>query len=106
MQNTIETAVEYYTNNIQLPSHIKLEKFRKDVRCAIDEGFDLSANINVKELAQLMVDYHNAIIQSKIEELEKVIELLSKQDKNLVSLKLLKIGFLVSYLKELENDSI
>jgi uncharacterized protein (UPF0128 family) len=106
MNNTIETAVEFYINNMQHPSHVKLEIFKKNVRYAIDEGFDLNANINVKELAQLMVDYHNALIQSKIEELEKEMELLDKQDKNLVLLKLMKRNVAINYLKVMQNESI
>jgi hypothetical protein len=97
MNNTIENARQLYI------SSIKGDRNRIYTTHALlnfgDEA--VASNLNCDELFNLMVDYHNAIIQSKIEELEKEMELLDKQDKNLVLLKLLKRNFAINYLKEM-----
>jgi hypothetical protein len=101
MQNTIEAARNYYLNT--LPE----SKYKNTLLELAEQGFEDTAKVKMTltELSQLMVNYHNAIIQSKIEELEKEVELLDKQDKKLVLFKLLKRNFAINYLKVMKNES-
>ena len=67
MNNTIENARQLYI------SSIKGDRNRIYTTHALLNFGDkaVASNLNCDELFNLMVDYHNAIIQSKIEELEK-----------------------------------
>ncbi len=68
MNNTIENARQLYI------SSIKGDRNRIYTTHALLNFGDkaVASNLNCDELFNLMVDYHNAIIQSKIEELEKI----------------------------------
>ncbi len=106
MNNTIENARQLYI------SSIKGDRNRIYTTHALLNFGDkaVASNLNCDELFNLMVDYHNAIIQSKIEELEKInIQFNSIATKptevTKYSNKIFKNEAMIKYLKEMLNET-
>jgi len=94
MNNTIENARQLYI------SSIKGDRNRIYTTHALLNFGDkaVASNLNCDELFNLMLNYHNAIIQSKIEELEKK---LNTDD----VIEQYRIEELINYLKEMQNET-
>ena len=109
MNNTIENAREFYENNMRNIIY-KVHNLRIDNH---PESMNNSVYLTLQDKAtyQLMVDYHKAIIQSKIEILGKEIELiknvpyknLESFEKNNKAMWILKD--INNYLKEMLNET-
>jgi hypothetical protein len=103
VNNTVENAKAFYLNT--LPD----SRYKNTLLELTEQGFVDTAKVkmNLIELCEVMNNYHNAIIQSKIEKLEKAIEFINnipyidfetfeKNNRAMWDLKIIK-----NYLKEM-----